>query len=189
MITPIPFYYVRHGQTDWNLNKKLQGATDVPLNQTGMEQAYQARQALRGVEIATIVSSPKIRARQTAEIINEILNKPIVEIDDLREASFGHHEGSTHMPWLYDWLNGDPSSAPQGVEPLDQFIARAKAAINTALTHPGPVLIVAHGGTFMPIRESLHPDFRKPLKNARPALLSPPSDNAGFWQVNELVAS
>ena len=64
-------YVIRHGQTDWNVAGKCQGRTDIELNETGIEQAKQAKEQLKNYNIDQIICSPLKRTRKTAEIINE----------------------------------------------------------------------------------------------------------------------
>src|SRR5580698_3059326 len=90
----VPFVFIRHGQTDWNLKNMLQGHTDIPLNGTGHAQAYNAVSILSGKGISRIVSSPLIRAHKTAEIINEHLRVPLHILDGLKERSVGVLEGT-----------------------------------------------------------------------------------------------
>lgn len=186
MIAQTPFYYVRHGQTDWNLTRKLQGNSDIPLNETGVEQAYRAKQVLGNINIATICTSPLQRAVTTAQIINEDKNCPIIEIDGLRECDFGPHEGTQSYDWLSDWLDGNTTTTPCEVEPWDAFLARTRAAINMAVANPGPVLIVAHGGVFAPIKQVIAPENRGHLQNGVPVHLQPPAYGTGQWQYSAL---
>ena len=63
-------YVIRHGQTDWNIQKKLLSTTDVPLNSTGVEQCKEAEKLVRNLNYDLVICSPKLRTKQTAEIIN-----------------------------------------------------------------------------------------------------------------------
>src|SRR3989338_6420058 len=89
-----PFYFIRHGQTDWNLKEMFQGWTDIPLNETGHAQARSAVSILSGRGITRIVTSPLVRAHKTAEIINEHLRVPLLVVDGLKECSLGVLEGT-----------------------------------------------------------------------------------------------
>ena len=71
-------YVVRHGQTEWNVLKKMQGSADIPLNKTGIEQAYKMQEKLDCIDIDLIICSPLNRAKQTAEIINQNKRLPII---------------------------------------------------------------------------------------------------------------
>src|ERR1041384_5399555 len=93
---PIParsFYFLRHGQTAWNVAGRFQGHSDIPLNELGLAQAYDAAKILANCPIDLIVVSPLIRARRTAEIVSEQLGKPLLLDDELKERHFGASEG------------------------------------------------------------------------------------------------
>ncbi len=183
MLVEIPFLYLRHGETDWNVARRMQGTTDVPLNATGLAQAQAARERLRGEAIATIVSSPLRRAYDTARIVNEAHGREIVVLDDLRECGFGPREGGTAGPWYRDWLAG---VTPEGVEPYDRFLDRSLAAINAALALPGPVLIVSHGGVYWAVQHHGRLDRDWKLPNAVPVRHEPPTERLPGWRARIL---
>ena len=85
----------RHGQTDWNVLGKIQGQTDIELNEIGKKQAEEAKELIKKEEIDLIIVSPLKRAKQTAEIINQDCNVLILEDDRLMERNFGNCEGLT----------------------------------------------------------------------------------------------
>lgn len=178
MLVASPFIYLRHGETDWNVQRRMQGTTDVPLNARGIAQAETARERLRGETIATIVTSPLRRAYDTAAIVNQAHGREIVVMDGLRECGFGPLEGEGAGPWYWEWLKG---VTPAGVEPYDGFIARALAAINAALSLPGPVLIVAHGGVYWAVQHHGGLDRAQKLPNAVPVRHVPPPPGAASW--------
>jgi broad specificity phosphatase PhoE len=93
MIPKRPFYFLRHGQTDWNLEGRYQGHADTPLNRTGIAQAHAAAECLAEVAIDRIVVSPLIRAVATAAIVAERLGKPIQIERGLMERNFGSFNG------------------------------------------------------------------------------------------------
>ncbi|NLZ83196.1 MAG: histidine phosphatase family protein [Clostridiales bacterium] len=88
---------IRHGETDWNKEKRIQGREDIPLNETGILQAINCGKGLQGGKFAAIISSPLDRARKTAEIIGEAvdINKLIID-DDLIERDFDRISGMTY---------------------------------------------------------------------------------------------
>ena len=86
-------YIMRHGKTEWNKKKKLQGRTDIPLCREGIEMAEKAREEYKDVHLDICYCSPLIRARKTAEILLEGRNVPIVTDDRLKEMCFGEYEG------------------------------------------------------------------------------------------------
>ena len=93
---PIPkrtFYFLRHGQTDWNVEGRFQGHTDMPLNEVGVSQAHLAARALASCPVDMLVTSPLTRALQTAAIVAEHLDKPLFVDGELKERHFGSFEG------------------------------------------------------------------------------------------------
>lgn len=86
---------IRHGITDWNLVRRYQGHTDVPLNEQGREQARELAMMLEKMPIAAIYSSDLVRAYETAKIIAEGRSIPIYKLRELRETHFGNWEGLT----------------------------------------------------------------------------------------------
>lgn len=83
----------RHGQTDWNVLKKVQGKADIELNKKGIEQAEATRDTLKNEKIDLILCSPLKRAKQTADIINQERNIPIIIDERVSERDFGEFEG------------------------------------------------------------------------------------------------
>lgn len=81
--------FIRHGETDWNTAGKLQGRTDVPLNNTGVKQAEACSKFLNHSEWDIIITSPLARAKKTAEIIQQQLTIPLIEMEAFIEISFG----------------------------------------------------------------------------------------------------
>lgn len=173
------FWYLRHGQTDWNARNVSQGNVDIPLNAAGLAQAHAAAPLLTGRGIATIVASPLSRARVTAEIVAETLGLPVQLNPDLREVAFGVQEGQPIADaWFADWLGG--SFTPEGAESFAALRARAVRAINACVALPGPVLVVAHGALFRALRAEMGMDLHERLANAVPLFVHP--TDAG-WQI------
>lgn len=135
---------IRHGETDWNAQMKLQGATDIPLNERGIEQAEDAARLLRGSDWTRIVTSPLGRARHTAEIIAAELGfeEPML-VPDLVERSFGALEGEhVYRPDGSRMRIEHPT-----VEPVDVVVGRALGALaSLAARFPEEnVLVTTHG--------------------------------------------
>ncbi len=149
----VPFWFLRHGETDWNLANRTQGSTDIPLNATGIAQAQAAAGLLRGQGIVTLVCSPLGRARHTANIIGAVLGLTPEVRPGLREASFGVHEGEVMGTWFATWVAGEV--VPERGESFAEVQARAIAAMNDVLAGPGPALIVGHGGFFRTVRAAM----------------------------------
>ena len=137
-----------------------------------MAQAAAAARLLSGRGIASIVSSPLSRARDTAQTVAEILGLRIEVLEDLQEVAFGVHEGTAMgAAWFTDWV--DNGITPEGGESFADLRTRAAAAVTQALTRPPPVLVVAHGALFRALRAEmgLSPDVRTP--NAMPFFCEP----------------
>lgn len=144
---------VRHGQTDWNLARRIQGSTDIPLNETGRADAASAAEVLAQHEHHAVYASPLVRARETAEIIARRLGaaEPLIE-RDLREREFGEAEGSSVEDYLVAY-GGWHAEVP-GAETLDQVRDRALEALlrisRDAHRRSSPtaesVVVVSHGG-------------------------------------------
>lgn len=100
-------YLIRHGETDWNRMKKLQGTTDIPLNAYGIELAEKTAEGLKDVPFDRIYTSPLIRARKTAEIIRGDRPIEIIETDGLKEISFGDYEDSAIFRIITPFPNPD----------------------------------------------------------------------------------
>ena len=90
-------YIMRHGRTDWNAAHKLQGCSDIPLNNEGRQMAEEAHKKYKDLKFDVCYCSPLIRARETAEIFLRGTNVPIIEDKRLHEMSFGIYEGVEHV--------------------------------------------------------------------------------------------
>lgn len=165
------FYFLRHGETDWNRIGLVQGQVNMPLNGTGIAQARAARDILQDQGIGTICTSPLDRARLTAEIIAAGLHVPVREIAGLKECDFGAREGHPKGTWYDAWRNGE---TPKGAEHFSHFMERALEGINEALRNPGPVLIVAHGGVYWAIERFAGIARRDRIPNGVPLFHAPP---------------
>ncbi len=150
---------VRHGETAWNVDTRIQGHTDIALNDTGQWQAARVGEALAGEAVRAVYSSDLQRARHTAQAIASSLRvepRPGVrEHRGLRERGFGHFEGLTFAEiearWPDDakaWRTRDPHWTPQGGESLLQVRERALQTVSLiAQQHAGDLIVlVSHGG-------------------------------------------
>ena len=190
MIVASPFYYLRHGETDWNLAGKVQGSSDIPLNDTGRQQARVAAESLKGLGLTEICVSPLDRARETARIVNEKLNLPITEIRDLREAEWGPFEGGAFGEWMQEWLSG---KSLEGAEDYNFFLRRCADAINQAISgRPGPVLIVAHGAVYWTIKHHIMGVAKERVReeanlpNSIPFFHDPVLEETGDWRITAI---
>jgi len=146
---------VRHGETAWNVDTRIQGQIDIGLNATGLWQAERAGQALADEDIGVIYASDLARAWQTAEAIARPHGLAVQPEPRLRERAFGHLEGMSFaeiesmLPEdAKRWRERDPEFEPVGGESLLTFRDRVtRVAAELAARHPGQlVALVAHGG-------------------------------------------
>jgi len=145
----------RHGQTDWNLANRFQGHSDIPLNETGIDQARRAAPLLYGLRPSKIISSDLIRAKQTAQELANISRLPIHIDPGLRETNGGKWEGRTGAENRADdyekfvnWLDGNDEPAGDFGERRSEIALRAVTAIESALEKEIETLVVVtHGGT------------------------------------------
>jgi 2,3-bisphosphoglycerate-dependent phosphoglycerate mutase len=134
----------RHGETDWNRELRIQGSSDVELNELGRKQARALADELAGVELDAIYASDLSRARATAEAVAATKELPVRLDPRLRERAFGSWEGLTREDIEERF---QPEDRPDG-ETDEEVRARVLAAIDEiAAAHPGEqVLVVSHGG-------------------------------------------
>jgi probable phosphoglycerate mutase len=152
---PTRILAIRHGETSWNVDTRIQGHLNIPLNDTGHWQADRLGQALAGEDIAAIYASDLSRAHETAQYVGRATGVSVVPELGLRERGFGAFEGRTFaeielaLPDQAErWRKRDPAFAPTGGESLLQVRERVLAAVNRlAQRHPGELIVmVAHGG-------------------------------------------
>ena len=186
MLDVIPFYFLRHGQSTWNREGRVQGRRDVPLSEEGRAQAERARALLAGTRIGTVVASPLARALETARIVNGTLGRPLVVLDELAECGLGALEGQCvpYDDWHPRWRKGE--GWPEGAETYEDFIARGLRAMNLALAQEGPVLVVAHGGIYWSVQRHARLDEGAVLPNAVPVYHRPPSPDVPGWLAEAL---
>jgi ribonuclease H / adenosylcobalamin/alpha-ribazole phosphatase len=151
--TPTRFLLVRHGQTHMSVGRRYSGRGNPPLTSIGLDQAAAvAARLASSSDITAVVSSPLLRARQTADAIGEAVGVPVSELDDLTETDFGAWEGLTfaeaaardpeaHRAWL-----ADPSVRSPGGESFDEVHERfSLAAQGIVAEHGGTtVVVVSH---------------------------------------------
>lgn len=157
---------LRHGQTEYNATRRMQGHLDTALSDTGVEQARAAASAMRELGVSKIVSSDLSRARRTAEIVGAVLGLDITVDDRLRETHLGKWQGKTHAEVdsadariRAHWRNNPGWAPPEGESRLD-VANRARPVIDELMqTYDGwddsAVLVVAHGGTISALTSNL----------------------------------
>jgi len=154
---------VRHGETDWNAEGKLQGHTDRPLNDYGRRQARALAERLAGEEIEAVYASDLSRARETAEILGAQLGLPVAVDPDLREKNWGNWEGLTADERLRIEYEGESSE--------DHRSRTLRAVERIVERHPaGRVVVVTHGGSL------------RRLQAAVAGVASPVIENCAVWR-------
>ncbi len=147
------FLLTRHGETDWNLEHRVQGHTDRPLNATGLEQAHELADRLAAHPLAAVYSSDLVRARDTATIVADVHGLEVTFDPDLREKNFGSWEGLTDteiQSRFPDAVRGRWGDRETTGDVAERVIAAMNRIRDRHLA--GPVLVVSHGG---PIRAIL----------------------------------
>lgn len=168
--------FLRHGQTDWNLQFRMQGREEVPLNETGIAQAQEAAQGLKkakeeaGLTWTKIISSPLSRALDTAKIIGEAVGCDSISTDmRIIERDFGEMSGLVYEEYSKATFNNVPEI--KTVETVDALMERANDFIKDNVKIGERVLIVTHGAITRIFarnaKKSPHipPDFEHSIKN------------------------
>lgn len=146
---------IRHGETAWNVDTRIQGHLDIPLNDTGRWQARRVGAALAGESLGAVYASDLGRAHQTAQAVADVAGLPVLPDPGLRERAFGHFEGRTfaeiEAEWpdqALRWRKRDPAFEPEGGESLLRFRVRIVQTLDRlAARHPGEqIVVVGHGG-------------------------------------------
>lgn len=158
--------FVRHGETDWNVENRIQGGTDTALNENGLEQARQLGQKLaeQKLMIAKIYSSKLKRAHKTAEIVGELLGVDVESVDGLEEMNLGQWEGmrwhevkETYPEEYEEWyLNRRYQKTPNG-ESYQELLERVLPAL-TYITQKEEniVLVVTHSANIVTLLAVIH---------------------------------
>lgn len=170
------FYIFRHGQTDWNINKRLQGKTDIPLNELGLKQASKLADHMKKLPLEMIVSSPLIRAQKTAELVNQYHNLEIEYDLGLRELDFGEAEGLTVIDaqekygadlWNNFIKHDDesnkfcfPGGEPKGLA-LERGLSMLKRLSENRHEH---IALSSHGGILRLLIHSFLPEGTEPIQ-------------------------
>ena len=151
------FYLVRHGQTDWNRDSRLQGQTDVPLNDAGRQQIEELAEKLAAAELKMdrIISSPLVRAAESAGIIARKIGftKDIVIENSFIERDFGLLEGE---PWYPELDVNNPKYKAERIEDIIERVRKALA--NYTFKDDESIMIVAHGALLPAIKTILSND-------------------------------
>ncbi|RKM56462.1 histidine phosphatase family protein [Butyrivibrio sp. X503] len=167
-------YVTRHGQTDYNKDRLMQGRSDIPLNGTGTAQAQATKEKIGDVKFDAVYASPLIRAVQTASIISGYAQEDIIKDDRIIEADFGKYEKANYMklplPMKLYWMYPEVFSAPKTVESIKSMVKRTSEFLKELEEKDYEnVLVVCHGGIIRPIRGYLEDAKRGFIWRPRPA--------------------
>ena len=162
-------YLIRHGQTDWNVAGKIQGSTDIPLNDMGRRQAACLARGMEKRPVEKVFTSTLSRAYETGLAIGKSQNVPVERLEGLEEVGYGVWEGMTmeeiqeqYPKELELWYNSPVDVAPPEGESQVQVYDRCGRALETILAKAqGDVAIVPHGATVVFLLEHLLKDTRK----------------------------
>lgn len=166
---------LRHGQTDWNIDLRLQGSSDIPLNETGRNQAAVAGATFSREDWDVIIASPLSRARDTAQIVAQQLNMPVVIVPELVERSFGVAEGFSHSEWRKMY---EANEHIEGLESLEDLRSRCELLLQLVATEYDGlrVLAISHGAL-----------IRKVLRIVSNNQIPQDGDRLGNVSLNKLV--
>lgn len=159
-------YFVRHGETDWNVKKKIQGTADIPLNQTGINQAKALAQELLEKKlqgefhVVRAYTSPQLRAVKTAEIVAEAMGVDSLLLDGLKEMDLGEWEGSnwdvikdSYGETYERWSENRRYVHMPGGECYDEVLGRTLESLEIILAEETEnVLVVSHSAILMALR-------------------------------------
>lgn len=157
----------RHGETDWNIQKRIQGSTDIPLNATGLSQANALAQTLCNSNITSIYTSPLIRALTTARLVGNALKLPVIPLKELTEINFGDWEGlcwdevQTRYPNAFrDWYQnrryGHPPNGESYQELMERFVPALQNVLKYCPDETGAILVISHSACIMALLSLLN---------------------------------
>lgn len=143
---------MRHGVTEWNLAKRIQGRQDVPLSNTGRDQIFSTAQVLQNIEVSfsVLIASPLQRAKESAEIMASVLNVPVRLEPTFTERGFGVLEGLTKPEWEHVTNGINPEQIGDGAYGTESF-ATLEQRLTTGIKHlrttyaGKQILVVTHG--------------------------------------------
>ena len=161
--SPIRVVLWRHGQTDWNVENRFQGHSDIPLNKVGQYQASEAAKVLAALRPDRIISSDLIRAQSTAAALAALTDITVEINPNLRETDGGLWEGklasenrATHGELFANWYEGGDEPAGVTGERRSDVAKRAVAVIEKETTNfSGTIVFVTHGGTVRSVLGSI----------------------------------
>jgi broad specificity phosphatase PhoE len=184
----VPFYFIRHGKTEWNHKNMIQGHIDISLNEQGVEQARMAASLLANQGITQIVASPLLRAHKTAELINEMLQVPLHVHEGLKERFLGTLEGTIKTEAALTCIATNYTQMAEGAEDVEVFKKRISDTLYEILDPDHTTLIVAHGGVYWALMHILGHGHQK-SKNTIPYFFDPNGSDLADQQSGNLLFS
>lgn len=160
-------YFVRHGETDWNKERKLQGQVNIELNEFGRHLARETAKGLKDISFDICYTSPLKRAKETAELILEGRNVPIIEDDKIIEMAFGEYEGGCcskagwNLPEDFRKFYNDTANykAPAGGEDFYDVKKRTGDFLEELRLNPelkdSNILVTTHGASLAGLLNNL----------------------------------
>ena len=147
-------YVARHGETQWNIENKISGRTDIPLTAKGLQQAQLLAEHAKGKGIEVIIASPLLRARQTAQAVSDAIGVPVQIDERLMELNFGVFEGKSRFDPDFRHIRAQfPTRYPGGESAFDLAHRVYGCLEDVQREHGGKtVLLVCHGGVCRMIR-------------------------------------
>lgn len=167
----IPFYFLRHGQTDHNVNQVYDDHTEIPLNLKGERQALDIQNILDHLPIATICSSPLLRVQQTKSILLGEKQVNDIVLDELRECP-----GNL---WRMFLALEERALTEEEWRDIHTFIDRVKKGLEKAFSYPSPLLLIAHGGTYWALTHLLQIEGDRKIDNCILTYITP--KETGGW--------
>lgn len=174
-----PFYFVRHGETESNVQGTIAGSIDMPLTNRGHDQARTVAAALKGVGITAIYCSALRRSHDTAEYIAGALALPVNVIPELGERNWGELEGAPRKMRVR-------GVTPRGAETPEEFVGRVQQGL-AKINAQGVPLVVAHSGVFRAVCRMLDlAELEVSVANCRPVRFLPPDARHATWRLDLL---
>ena len=159
-------YVIRHGETDWNKEKLMQGISDIPLNETGINQAKEARKKIGDIKFDAVYASTLDRAITTASVIGGVDKSEVIQDERIIEVSFGKYEKKKYygigLPMMLHWAFPETIPAPKTVEKDSYTRKRAESFLADLKKNDyNSVLICSHGNFIRVFRHILAGDNKK----------------------------
>jgi broad specificity phosphatase PhoE len=172
-------WFMRHGETNWNVQRRIQGWSDIPLNSHGRRQAELVARHLQGIPFEAVYSSDLQRALTTAKAVSRWVNLAVTPEALLRERRFGEGEGLLQHEARQQFPNGY-----RGRESDQQIHARARAMLTQlANKHEGRVLCISHGGFIRTVLNTIGMEDVPTLQNTS---ISRVTFDSGTWSIADV---